>query len=62
MGTLLLRFKQLRIGLPSLNVAVAALKLIHVKDVQKRATTPEIIEQVHDMVLDERRMKVCEIS
>ena len=26
------------------------------------ATTPEIIEQVHDMVLDDRRMKVREIS
>jgi len=26
------------------------------------ATTPEIIEQVHDMVLDDRRMKVCEIA
>jgi len=24
----------------------------------KSATTPEIIEQVHDMVLDDRRMKV----
>jgi transposase len=28
----------------------------------KSATTPEIIEQVHDMVLDNRRMKVCEIA
>jgi len=28
----------------------------------KSATTPEIIEQVHDMVLDDRRMKVREIS
>jgi len=28
----------------------------------KSATTPEIIEQVHDMVLDDRRMKVCEIA
>jgi transposase len=26
------------------------------------ATTPEIIEQVHDMVLDDRRMKVREIA
>jgi hypothetical protein len=30
----LLRFQQLRNGLPSLNVAVPALKMIHVKDVQ----------------------------
>jgi hypothetical protein len=28
----------------------------------KSATTLEIIEQVHDMVLDDRRMKVCEIA
>jgi DNA-binding Xre family transcriptional regulator len=28
----------------------------------KSATAPEIIEQVHDMVLDDRRMKVCEIA
>jgi hypothetical protein len=35
MGTLLLRFQQLRNGLSSLNVAVPALKMIHVKDVQK---------------------------
>jgi transposase len=28
----------------------------------KSATPPEIIEQVHDMVLDDRRMKVHEIS
>jgi DNA-binding Xre family transcriptional regulator len=36
--------------------------MIHVKDVQKSATTPEIVEQVHDMLLDDRRMKVCEIA
>jgi transposase len=28
----------------------------------KNATIPEIIEQVHDMVLDDRRMKVREIA
>jgi histone-lysine N-methyltransferase SETMAR len=28
----------------------------------KSATTPEIIEQVHDMVLDDHQMKVCEIA
>jgi hypothetical protein len=28
----------------------------------KSATTPEIIEQLHDMVLDDRRMKVREIT
>jgi hypothetical protein len=34
MGTLL-HFQQLRNELPSLNVAVPALKMIHMKDVQK---------------------------
>ena len=29
---------------------------------RKSATTPEIIEQVHDMLLDDRQMKVCEIA
>jgi transposase len=28
----------------------------------KSATTPEIIEQVHDMVLDDRQMKMCQIA
>jgi len=28
----------------------------------KSATTPEIVEQVHNMVLDDRQMKVCEIA
>jgi transposase len=28
----------------------------------KSSTTPEIIEQVHDMVLDDRQMKVREIA
>jgi transposase len=28
----------------------------------KSATTPEIVEQVHDMLLGDRRMKVCEIA
>jgi histone-lysine N-methyltransferase SETMAR len=28
----------------------------------KSVTTPEIIEEVHDMVLDDRRMKVREIA
>jgi len=35
MGTLLLHFQQLRNELPSLNVAVPALKIIYMKDVQK---------------------------
>jgi len=39
MGALLFRFQQLRNGLPSLNVAVPALKMIHVKDVKKCNST-----------------------
>jgi len=35
MGTLLLLFQHLRNGLPTLNVAVPALKMINVKDNQK---------------------------
>ena len=114
MGIFPLRFQQLRNGLPSLNVAVPALKLINVRDVQKvqqnqrslnkctiwfwttgdsspsfstikklaaefkrgrtslefdqrerrtnSATTPEIIEQVHDMFLDDWRMKLREVA
>jgi hypothetical protein len=62
MATLLFCFQQLRNGLPSLNVAIPALKMIHVKDIQKSATTPEITEQVPDTVLDDRRMKVREIA
>jgi hypothetical protein len=27
----------------------------------KSATTPEIIKQVHDMILDDGRIKVCEL-
>jgi transposase len=32
------------------------------KGCPKSATTPEIIEQVHDMILDDRRLKVREIA
>jgi len=39
-----------------------SLEDIHVKDVQKSATTPEIIEQVHNLLLDDRWMKVCETA
>jgi hypothetical protein len=41
-------------------VAVPALKLIHVKDVQK--VQQQIIEQVHEMVLYERRIKVRKMA
>jgi len=65
MGTLLLRFQQLRNGLPSLNVAVLAvptLKIIHVKSVQKVQQHQKSLNKVHVMLLDERQMKVNEIA
>ena len=62
MANFLLHFQQLRNGLLSLNVAIPALKMIHVKDVQKSATTPEITEQVPNMVLDDWQIKVREIA
>jgi len=34
MGTLLLHFQQLRNGVPSLNIAIAAFKMIHIKNIQ----------------------------
>jgi hypothetical protein len=59
MGTLLLRFQQLRNGLPS---GCTSLENDPREGRPKSATTSEIIEQVHDMVLDDWQMKVCEIA
>jgi hypothetical protein len=59
MGTLLLRFQQLRNGLLSLNLAVPALKMIRVKDVQK---VQQHQKSLNNMVLDDRRIKVREIA
>jgi hypothetical protein len=42
-------------------VALPALKLIHLEGRPKSAT-PEITEQVHNMVLDDRQIKLREIS
>jgi hypothetical protein len=61
MGTLLLRFQQLRNGLLSLNMAVPALKMIHMKDVQKVQLYQKSLNKFH-MVLDDWRMKVREIA
>jgi hypothetical protein len=60
MVTLRLRFQQLRNGLPSLNVA--SLEDDPHEGCPKSATTPEIIEQVHDIILDDLRMKVREMA
>jgi hypothetical protein len=61
MENLLLRFQQLRNGLPGLNVAVSALKMIHMKDVQRVQQHQKSLNKCH-MVLDDRRMKVREIA
>jgi hypothetical protein len=58
MGTFLFRFQQIRNGMPSLN----SLENDPREGRPKSATPPEIIEQVHDMILDDRRMKVREIA
>jgi len=61
-GDFLLNFQQLRNGLPSLNVAVPSLEDDSREGHPKSATTTESIKQVHNMVLDDRQMKVREIA
>jgi hypothetical protein len=61
MGTILLRFQQFRNELPSLNMAVPASKMIHVKDIQKVQQHQKSLNN-NDMVLDDRQMKVREIA
>jgi hypothetical protein len=63
MGTLRLRFQQLRNGRLSLNMAVpTSLEDDPCEGPPKSATPPEIIEQVHNMVLHDRQIKVREIA
>jgi hypothetical protein len=62
MGTLLLRFQQLTNGLRSLKVAVPILEDYSREGRPKCATTKEIIKQVHDMLLDDWRIKQREIA
>jgi len=52
MGTLLLRFQKLRNGLPSLNVAVPALKMIHVKEVHKSVLAMGKLRDLHYELLE----------
>ena len=58
MGTLLLRFQQLRNVAAEFKRGTTSLEDDPLEGRPKSTTTPEIIEQVHDMVLDERRIKV----
>jgi hypothetical protein len=62
MGILLLCFQQLRNGLLSFKRGRTNPEDDRREGHPKSATTPEIIEQVHDMVLDDQRMKVREIA
>jgi histone-lysine N-methyltransferase SETMAR len=62
MGTLPLRFQQLRNGLPSLIRGRTSLDDDPREGRPKSAKTPEIIEQVQDMLLDEWRLKLPEIA
>ena len=45
----------------NLNVTVHPQKINIVRNVQWKVTTPEMIDKIHDMVLSDRRIKVCEI-
>jgi hypothetical protein len=58
METLLLRFQQLRNVAAEFKRGRTGLEIDPREGRPKSVTTPEIIEQVHDMVLDDRRMKV----
>jgi len=62
MGTLLFRFQQLRNGAADFKRGRTSLEDDSREGRLKSATIPEIIEKVHDMVLDDRRMKVREIA
>jgi hypothetical protein len=60
MGTLLLRFQQLRNGL-EFKLGRTSLE-DDPREGCPKSTSPEKVEQVHDMLLDDRRMKVREIA
>ena len=62
MGTLLLRFQTIKTWAAEFKRGRTGLEGDPREGRPKSATTPEIIEQVHDMVLDDRRMKVREIA
>ena len=62
MGTLLLQFRLLKSGELNLNVATCYSKMTPCEGRPKTATTPETIEKVQNIVLDDRRVKVCEIG
>jgi histone-lysine N-methyltransferase SETMAR len=61
MGTLLLRFSTIKKWAAEFKRGRTSLEDDPREGRPKSATTPEIIEQVLDMVLDDRRMEVREI-
>jgi histone-lysine N-methyltransferase SETMAR len=62
MGTLLLRFQQLRSGLPGFKRGRTSLEDDPREGHPKSATPLEIMEQVHNVVLDDWQIKVREIA
>ena len=58
MGTLHHQFQWLRSGLLSFVVVVLA----QVTGRPKEVITPEIVDKIHGMILDDRRMKVREVA
>jgi len=62
MGTILLRFQQIKKWAAEFKPGRTSLEDGPREGRPKSATTSEIIEQVRDMVLDDRRMKMREIA
>jgi hypothetical protein len=62
MGTLLPRFRTIKNWAAEFKRGRTGLEDDPREGRPKSSTTPEIIEQEHDMVLDDRRMKVREIA
>uniref|UniRef100_T1HIW9 Uncharacterized protein n=1 Tax=Rhodnius prolixus TaxID=13249 RepID=T1HIW9_RHOPR len=67
MVTLHLRLEQFISGFKILGVAIWAKVTLNVLDALllqtiDNVTTPEIIDKIHDMVMDDRRVKVREIA
>uniref|UniRef100_T1HIR4 Uncharacterized protein n=1 Tax=Rhodnius prolixus TaxID=13249 RepID=T1HIR4_RHOPR len=62
MVTLHLRLEQFISGFKIFGVAIWAQVTLNVLDGPVEVTTPEIIDKIHDMVMDDRRVKVREIA
>ena len=60
--TLLHRIEWFRNGLPNFVVVVQAQKTILIPGRPNEITTPEMINKIHDIVLNDPKVKVREIS